>query len=479
MKKPYKRGLFTALSDWIDSIVDPNDKKTKFIENYPHKDGINNRWGKNDVIFGPIEIEIYHQCRLLDKQNNYANLQLNKIELTVDVVQYQRVMNFLIKEFLYQDSKNFDKANFAQLIDKKIFSLDIYQNREVKTNPNIELIIHTRQGDHGHLLGDAKIHIYETKIELGLPSVHATSPQYDSSDNDYDDSSSKKVQIRIYDEKGDRRIQNISTFPAILGKNGEIGLYGKYVSREHIELDFNANDELVVKNISETNPIFVNAKILNEAEEIDGQPGKYIISESIIDINDKIHIGKIVNNEQENRLYPIVEIKKVRVPYDTPANSSSREYRRAGPTPKVIDDINTTPYPEVPITAYPEVPPTQIAEQPLFKLLINIHGIEQSEPITRSQLPCLIGRLGRLLEGSRHQKLITIPSYYQGGTSTVSREHLVIEDFQDGVAQIKVLGKNGCFINNVKQPSIFDLNPYCELQLGVDSPPVTIKLVED
>lgn len=470
------------LAKGIEAILLGSDsKKSKLFEDYPYKDGIETRWGNRDVIFGPIEVEIYRQFKLLDEQSHYVNLQLNKVELTVDAVQYQRVINFLMKEFSYQDSKNFDKANFAQLIDKKIFSLDIYQNRGVKTNPNIELIIHTRQGDQGHLLDDAKIHIYETKIDLGLPSVHTTSPQYDSSDNDYDDSSSKKVQIRIYDEQGDRRIQNISTFPVILGINGEIGLYGEYVSREHIELDFNANDELVVKNISKTNPIFVNAKMLDKAKEIDGQPGKYIISESVIDTNDKIHIGKIVNNEQENKLYPIVEIKKIRLPYDSPANStSSRGYRRAGSTPPVEDNITpiATPYAEVPITPYAEVPPTPFAEQPLFKLLINIHGIEQSELITRSQLPCLIGRLERLLEGSRYQKLITIPSYYQGGISTVSREHLVIEDFQDGVAQIKVLGKNGCFINNVKQPSIFYLNAYCELQLGMDNPPVTIKLVE-
>lgn len=473
MANSYKKSPFTVLGEYIDSlrgVVFP--KKTS--ENYPYEDGVENRWGRSSIIFGPVEKELYTVLYNLNQKNPQSAWYLNTIELTVPTAQYDRVINFLSEEFNYASPTNFDRNKLISLIETNIFSLSFYQHIEIMVNPKIQLILHSQSQGNSHLFENRPICVNKIAIDISLFD-NSSDTSINSIDEKNQPIDKKLVQIRIYDANGKRLIK-IEKFPVTLGTLGDFEMHGTHVSREHIILDFNSNHQLIVENISKTNPIFVGDIKLGKCEN-------GVISKSMVGINDLIYIAKITHDEKERKNCPRLEI------VDIDNGNLTSVYKRGYVTPPIEDGDDVyakpkpTPYAEPPHTepVYKEPPPTPVATyytQPLFQLTMIIGGNENKVSITQSDLPCLIGRLDRLPDNSPYKKLISIPSYYQGVPSTISREHLVIDDFQDGIAIMQSLGRNGCFINNVKQASTFSLNPCCELQLGVDTPPVKIILTE-
>lgn len=474
MADSYKKSLSTVLGEYFDSLRGVMFPRKASSENYPYEDGVEDRWGRSSVIFGAVEKKIYTVLYNLNQQNPQSVWSLNTIELTVPTAQYDRVIKFLSEEFNYTSPTNFDRNKLISLIDKNIFNLPFYQYIEISVNPKIQLILHSQNQGHSHLFENRPICINKTAINISLynNSFSVSTSSIDEKNQSVD---KKSVQIRIYDANG-RRVIKIEKFPVTLGVSGDIEIHGKYVSGEHIRLDFDSNHQLIVENISKTNPIFIGDIKLSKCEND-------TVSKSMVGTNDLIYIAKITHDEQESKNFPRLEIVDVENGKPTPV------YKRGRTTPPIEDGDDVyakpkpTPYAEPPHTepVYKEPPPTPVATyytQPLFQLTMIMGGNENKVSITQSDLPCLIGRLDRLPDNSPYKKLISIPSYHQGVPSTTSREHLAIDDFQDGIAMVRSLGKNGCFINNVKQASNFSLNPYCELQLGVDTPPVKIILIE-
>lgn len=474
MADSYKKSYFTVFGEYIDSLKEVVFPKKTSSESYPYEDGVESRWGRSSVIFGAVEKEIYTVLYNLNQQNPQSVWCLNTIELTVPTSQYDRVINFLSEEFNYTSPTSFDRNKLISLIEKNIFSLPFYQYIEIMANPKIQLILHGQNQGHAHLFENRPICINKTAIDISLFDNYSNI-SINNIDERNQSIDKKSVQVRIYDENG-KRVVKIEKFPVTLGISGDFEICGKYVSGEHIRLDFDSNYQLIVENISKTNPIFVGDLRLGKCDN-------GIISKSMAGTNDLIYIGKITHDEQENKDFPRLEIVDIENGKPTPAyrkgritpSAEGRDDRYAKPEP--------TPYAEPSYEpVYKEPPPTPFAKpdhtQPLFQLIVIVGGSENKIPITQLDLPCLIGRLDELPKNSTYKKLISIPSYHQGVLSTVSREHLVIDDFQDGVAVMQSLGRNGCFINNVKQVSNFSLNLHCELQLGVDSPPVKIVLGE-
>lgn len=471
MVMSYIKSIYTKIAEVIDSPKDDIFPKKTSGGNYPYEKEIEDRWGRSSVIFGAVEKELYIVLYNLNQQNPQSVWSINTIELTVPTAQYDRVINFLSEEFNYTSPTNFDRNKLISLIEKNIFGLPFYQHIEIVVNPRIQLILHSQNQGHSHLFENRPICINRTAIDVSL---------FNNIDEENQSTEKKSVQIRIYDTNG-RRVINIEEFPVTLGVSGDVEVHGKYVSGEHIKLDFDDNHQLIIENISKTNPIFIGDIKLDKCKN------DTVSQSMVVGINDLIYIAKITHDEQESKNFPRLEIVDIENGKPTPLL-----YKRGRITPSIEDGDDVyakpkpIPYAEPPHTEpiYKKPPPTPFPFEipndvrPLFQLTLIAGGNENKVSITRSDLPCLIGRLYRLPDNSPYKKLISIPSYHQGVLSTTSREHLVIDDFQDGIAMVRSLGRNGCFINNVKQASNFSLNPYCELQLGVDTPPVKIILIE-
>lgn len=484
MKYPYKRrSPYTKFADWVDRVAKMFDNTGKISsKKYPYEKSIETRWGNEQTIFAPLEREIYRQFFLIDAQERHQNWQITNITTTVDTTHYQRLMKFLSENFQYQNENNFDKQKLIDLVNKKILSLECYNSIRMSVSPQIQWVIHQDNDKHAHLLKNKQIHIHNTKVILqsfGFQNeqnintnhnadddnhnnndIHNTHTSSDGFieikgthyDNSNDNNEIRMVQIRIYDEEG-LSIPSIKNFPCIIGKQGEVQLKGYYSSGKNIRLDFNDKGELVIENISTTNWIFVNNKKLDKQEN-------NIIQSCVVQKGDRIYIGKITNDMEENKLFPRLEIANIQVRRKTPeyrGDNNTPPARRSKPTPQASEPHSL----------------------PLFNIVAVIGDQKQMFPITPFQLPCLIGCLEKLPENTPYRQLIHIPPYHQGERSTISREHLVIESFKSGVAKIKILGKNGCFIDYVTQPETFYLNMNQQVQLGIDTPPVTITLTEN
>lgn len=485
------------MADWVSGIF----KGSISGDEYPYTEEAKERWEDAVDVFLPIEKAIYQALKSEIQKSSHQPLVFKYVKVCVEPVQSQRLLQFLEKEYQILEPYIYGGEFLRELIKKRVLnSIQIYQNLPLSIDTNFYLQVQIQEGYAGGLItADSALYLYNVDAifePYSTQSVNQTQQPTSTVDVNQvsvsatiDKSPSKEIEyviIEIQDSLGKRQ-HTITQFPVEFGrecKEPDILVLGTFVSSKHILLD-TSGGTLFVQNLSHKNSIFVNNQVLDKY--VHGQKN---IQRCEVKVKDNIHIAR---HSLEHVKYPIISIVQVKYCEPVPSheiksvvveqsNPSVQGY--VPPITPVLENDDIVSPPVTPIIEEDIYTPPVTPMLPIFRLQVMTHEGEKWIDINQEQLPCIIGRTTQLDESKHYRHLVTIPSVMTAVEknvviNSVSREHLVLVDFNGEVLYAQSIGAYGTYIEGVKQEQSFSIAVNQTVVLGRDTIPVSITLIVD
>lgn len=412
------------------------------------------QYGDYVGIYLPIEKAILAEAR--PYKNSESGCIIVKVTIRVEDCQYSGLIDQLTHQFNAPQNNVFSGEKLEHFINTRILQRrGVFLGYDgITSSPNVKLVIDRYNDPKEDVFRKETSRIEvdaSVVLEIKRKQQHTATGSTSATGNPLN-----TLVLQIHDSNGKREV-TIHKFPISAGRNcvtPDIVVAGKYVSSVHLTLNINDKNQLVVTNISKTNELFHNGRLITPNTSGD--------KSTIVAAKDVIRISRV--EAQNFAEFPELTIIQWQTVQST--------------IPPVGKTPTATVTPTVPITP-PEVPITNMF--PLFK--VELTTFEGTRTIAVSKEPCLIGRTTE--KSDAYPTLITVPSKI-GNTvqphetiNTVSREHLVIHRVAENKLLVDNHGSNGSFLNGQRQPKQFELNAGQELTLGADTHPVKIKIIID